>query len=89
MASAQIDIIVDPGRQFPTSSAWGRSPAASARIGGCTRAVGRGRSAQHDAQIEILLRRALAGAGRVPVNAAGMGRRGWPPKTPGPDRDKT
>jgi hypothetical protein len=32
------------------------------------------------AQIELLLRRALADAGRMPRNAGGMPRRGRPPK---------
>lgn len=34
------------------------------------------------AQIELLLRRALADAGRMPRNAGGMPRRGRPPKDP-------
>ena len=37
------------------------------------------------AQIELLLRRALAEAGRLPANAGALPRRGRPPKTdPGP-----
>jgi hypothetical protein len=37
------------------------------------------------AQIELLLRRALADAGRMPRNAGGMPRRGRPPKDAGDD----
>ncbi|MFC4531833.1 hypothetical protein [Sphaerisporangium dianthi] len=35
-----------------------------------------------NAQIEFLLRRALAGAGRLPGEVGGMPRRGRPPKDP-------
>jgi hypothetical protein len=41
------------------------------------------------AQIEFLLRRALAEAGRMPADAGGMRRRGRPPKESGHDRDAT
>ncbi|MFJ3594050.1 hypothetical protein OG693_25625 [Streptomyces sp. NBC_01259] len=37
-----------------------------------------------NAQIEFLLRRALAEAGRLPGGAAPIPRRGRPPKAPGP-----
>jgi hypothetical protein len=37
------------------------------------------------AQIEFLLRRALAEAGRMPDNAGGMRKRGRPPKQPDHD----
>ena len=39
------------------------------------------------AQIELLLRRALADAGRLPNNVGGLPRRGRPPKRPLPDED--
>ncbi|KJK42382.1 hypothetical protein UK23_37455 [Lentzea aerocolonigenes] len=38
-----------------------------------------------NAQIEFLLRRALAEAGRLPGEAKKMPRRGRPPKNPDPD----
>lgn len=38
-----------------------------------------------NAQIEFLLRRALAGAGRLPGGAAPIPRRGRPPKAAGPE----
>ena len=38
-----------------------------------------------NAQIEFLLRRALAEAGRLPGEAKKMPRRGRPPKSPDPD----
>ncbi|MCT2586773.1 hypothetical protein [Actinophytocola gossypii] len=38
-----------------------------------------------NAQIEFLLRRALAEAGRLPDNAGGLPKRGRPPKSPSPD----
>ncbi|MEV6243926.1 hypothetical protein [Lentzea sp. NPDC051838] len=38
-----------------------------------------------NAQIEFLLRRALADAGRLPGEAKKMPRRGRPPKNPEPD----
>jgi hypothetical protein len=42
------------------------------------------------AQIEFLLRRALAQAGRLPGNVGGMPRRGRPPKNDsGPDDNNT
>ena len=41
-----------------------------------------------NAQIEFLLRRALAQAGRLPTNAGRLPRRGRPPKTP-PDSPPT
>lgn len=37
-----------------------------------------------NAQVEFLLRRALADAGRLPKDAAAMRRRGRPPKRPDP-----
>lgn len=41
-----------------------------------------------NAQIEFLLRRALAQAGRLPNNAGGLPKRGRPPKeTPGDEDD--
>jgi hypothetical protein len=39
------------------------------------------------AQIEFLLRRALAEAGRMPADAGGMRRRGRPPRQADQDRD--
>jgi hypothetical protein len=39
------------------------------------------------AQIELLLRRALADAGRLPNNVGGLPRRGRPPKRPRPAED--
>ena len=44
-----------------------------------------------NAQIEFLLRRALTDAGRMPRDAAGIARRGRPPKSPPaePDDDPT
>lgn len=38
-----------------------------------------------NAQIELLLRRALADAGRLPGNVGGLPRRGRPPKRPRPE----
>jgi hypothetical protein len=39
------------------------------------------------AQIELLLRRALADAGRLPSNVGGLPRRGRPPKNPRPESE--
>jgi hypothetical protein len=39
-----------------------------------------------NAQIEFLLRRALADAGRLPRDTGGLPRRGRPPKNPPADR---
>ncbi|PWI44886.1 hypothetical protein [Streptomyces sp. ICBB 8177] len=41
-----------------------------------------------NAQIEFLLRRALAEAGRMPSGAAGIPRRGRPTKTAAPPEDR-
>ena len=38
-----------------------------------------------NAQIEFLLRRALASAGRLPSNTGELPRRGRPPRTPTPE----
>ncbi|RAG87375.1 hypothetical protein DN069_02340 [Streptacidiphilus pinicola] len=40
------------------------------------------------AQIELLLRRALADAGRLPNNVGGLPRRGRPPKAVDPEEEK-
>ncbi|MFC8230508.1 hypothetical protein [Streptomyces sp. NPDC057287] len=42
-----------------------------------------------NAQIEFLLRRALAEAGRLPGGAGPIPRRGRPPKAPPPEPDET